>query len=1033
MMGRFYSSRRSGVSARPPAAAWTSPDRGVRLRAWPALAVAVICTAGVVHAQTPPTRAVEESSQLAVEYRVREDLARGMTERLLEELIDGQLQRIRDNNLTELPLYEELCGIRRRVADISSVQMAVVVETLGNAATASGDEQTQLFAKAREQMHSILTRLIAERELIRAHNQHAALIQRIGEIIAGQKKAWELTRNAYDANEEQVIAAADSQATTEVLFEEFEKTLVTISDWGGDLGSVASKTRVILVTSGVAKELDDAVVRIEQLQLSEAAALQEEILTDLERIEIEIRKLEDPAWIGNDLTRAINELIAEQEQVRSKTRNITAADVFTVLEQQSLVQEKLGRLVAKVGWNERAIMLASRAEDSAAGALQEILDDKVGKGSVSDEHQGNVIGWLEELKDELEFQDGLFDGAKSAREFFALAKQMEEMKRLLLEVRKTHAKTVDRFTVSPLESKASIADTVSLLETLEIGQSTPPAVTRRVETANSFLKDLSEGAAEPSREFLRLADHLIRFAVGETAQAGRDAALKARAVKIGELNRAAESLSRAFGALRDELYLLRTGTARLGELTCQERVEITAAISEKVAEGTKELAPEAVAPLKSAIEETQALVDLIDTTPAEGETTLANQFRKSASALERAAVELRTEMIFSAGDLESIVAAELERVAELEAELKALAGQPEFPEPEVLAEKGDVVMQRYAAIGAALCTAADTKQNDPKQAVREMERALVLVLIERQELEELLAMIQDLVEQSRMQQAAAAMLVDARNQFEGQDPNDGQDPEDGQDPKDGNNVEPGESVDKEQLARAFENFVHSLTNIGETARELTQQAELGNQPLKEAGQLASNLRPQIEGGDPMDPPESGNDPSEPGSDPSAPGPSEPSDESGAPMPGDGATPSEGVAPSDNPGDGPPSKQPGDGPPGTQPGDGPPGMQPGDPMSTAQLLAGTTLSEMAGNMPSMMEAADSRGSRVRSKAATNDPKQQAGRSNQDIDGLDRHNAGPLPWTAGLPEEIRSSMRSSSKRELPKYYENQLKAYFQTFNP
>jgi len=151
------------------------------------------------------------------------------------------------------------------------------------------------------------------------------------------------------------------------------------------------------------------------------------------------------------------------------------------------------------------------------------------------------------------------------------------------------------------------------------------------------------------------------------------------------------------------------------------------------------------------------------------------------------------------------------------------------------------------------------------------------------------------------------------------------------------------------------------------------------------------------------------------------------------MPGDGATPSEGVAPSDNPGDGPPSKQPGDGPPGTQPGDGPPGMQPGDPMSTAQLLAGTTLSEMAGNMPSMMEAADSRGSRVRSKAATNDPKQQAGRSNQDIDGLDRHNAGPLPWTAGLPEEIRSSMRSSSKRELPKYYENQLKAYFQTFNP
>ena len=63
-------------------------------------------------------------------------------------------------------------------------------------------------------------------------------------------------------------------------------------------------------------------------------------------------------------------------------------------------------------------------------------------------------------------------------------------------------------------------------------------------------------------------------------------------------------------------------------------------------------------------------------------------------------------------------------------------------------------------------------------------------------------------------------------------------------------------------------------------------------------------------------------------------------------------------------------------------------------------------------------------------ATNAPKPPSATSMHDPEVRSNRDTGRRPWTASLPDEIRASMRSSSKSELPKHYENQLKAYFQT---
>ena len=100
--------------------------------------------------------------------------------------------------------------------------------------------------------------------------------------------------------------------------------------------------------------------------------------------------------------------------------------------------------------------------------------------------------------------------------------------------------------------KDALTKADDLIEPLEPGKKAPPAICRRVGSAQSFLRDLLEGRAEADAKSLDLGRQLIRFAVGETSQGVADANRNADAMKLAELNRAAESVSRALGAVLDE-------------------------------------------------------------------------------------------------------------------------------------------------------------------------------------------------------------------------------------------------------------------------------------------------------------------------------------------------------------------------------------------------------------------------------------------------------------------------------------------------
>ncbi|MCP4003671.1 MAG: hypothetical protein GY725_05700 [bacterium] len=944
--------------------------------------------------------------------------------------------------------------------------MPRVQEMLAAAAVADDTQRKQLLIDAQREMQAILRRLMVERELVRARRQRAELIARIREIIVSQQSAHRRTSELSGSDEQAILAALDQQNTTGILFEQFLDTIAAVSAWSGELGATAAEASRVLLASGLTGKLTAVAGQLEQTRFREAAAGQQEILADLARIEIAIHKLLDPAWIGKDIARAIKEMLEEQEALRKQSQDFAGADPFGLLEEQTLLQEKLSRLVEKVTVvNERAAMLAARAERSAEEARTAIFRDEM---PAAVDSQGRVIGALVELQSEMIHHDGRTSRPLSATEYRRLAEHLTKARDVLVAAREKLPPPSDNAT----RAKAALKEAAKIVGSLELEEATPRVIVRRIETARAYLDDLATGKMAVDAESLRLANRLVRFAIGETVQGIADAGRNSDAMKVAELNRAAESVSRAVGAVRDDRLSVLTNDSRLSlressatpdavpdaapsdtfaERNATKRSEMLGrvkAIAEKVAAGVPDLAAAAVPSLEKAAQQAGRLHAQVPDMEAEDWRGLAEPLEDLAATLRSASVELRSEMVWTAGELEERVVAELTKLEATAVKLDEFADATSPPPQDALREFGNRTLEQYAAVGAALHAAADVDsrlslressatpdaapgaeaapsatfaERKATMTQRQLERACVLADIRRQELEELLETIRELVQGVERQQQAAEQLVDARDVFEAEvaPPPDSEssEPQDG-DPQDGNQQE-SDPVDPSELASAFEDFMNSLVDIGESAADLTDQQEVANKPIAEAAQIASQLAPtpsSQEGGDPMD----GNtDPMD--------GDMEPTDGDMQPLPGDM-----------EPMDGDMQPLPGDMEP--MGGD----IVPQDALGSAELLSGPHASALAAQMlglggPIPMQGfgpGQGRGMPMEGPATdpmTDDPQDQGGLSGHDVRTAAARQRGRKPWTASLPAAVRESIRSTGRRELPRYYENRLNAYFQALTP
>ena len=140
--------------------------------------------------------------------------------------------------------------------------------------------------------------------------------------------------------------------------------------------------------------------QLNSTEFTKAVATEKEIITVLESILLQIRRFEDPAWIDSDASQAADKIISAQEELKTKVEDSDPEDsqqVDALVQEQTVIREKLQRLESLVAGNPEASDLLQRAEEAASEARQEIFDgqieDAVEKQNWSSTYAGHCDLW----------------------------------------------------------------------------------------------------------------------------------------------------------------------------------------------------------------------------------------------------------------------------------------------------------------------------------------------------------------------------------------------------------------------------------------------------------------------------------------------------------------------------------------------------------------------------------------------------------------------------------------------------------------
>ncbi|MBI1374691.1 MAG: hypothetical protein GC159_18385 [Phycisphaera sp.] len=657
--------------------------------------------------------------------RTNQERARQLTADLLSALLDAHIQQLSDNGLTDLPLYQDLLSMRSRLGELSGQMMPEVIDLLNAADEAKGDEAKaqKAYADARGRMRQILVRLLAERERLRLRRQQAELIERVREIIIKQTDAKTATTALGGGDEQAVLLAMSSQENVGTLYETFSTMLDDVSKWPGELGAIAAEARRITRDAKIADELKGAETELNATKFSDATGHQQKVIDGLARVLTEIRKLEDPAAIDKDVADAVKELIKEQETVREEVKQAKdAKQLDEALKKQTLIQQKLRRLENMIAGSERAADLAERAEESAADARESLFNEE-SKKAVED--QGRVIGALAELQKELENKFGDLSGTKSAEEYAKLAKSLEETKKQLEKAQDKHQQAEKQAEQNQQQAAGAEKEAAKELDQAAKNAELPPAIASRIRSAEEATaeaaKELSK-KSDTAQDAQDTADRAIRQAIGEVAEAQAAAERNADAVKLGELNRSVESLARAAAKAEETAKKLTDGKPETPDQAAEatEDLQKVNDIAQKVAEGTKNLAPQAADALAKA---QQSAKQTNQDAPAALKGDEAKQQSAAAAATETAAQlnnaanELRKEMLKTADKLANETGTELNDLKGLEDKVAgAIEANPQ-PSSKDLQALADDALENTPSVGAALADAAQARaqaENQPQ-------------------------------------------------------------------------------------------------------------------------------------------------------------------------------------------------------------------------------------------------------------------------------------------------------------------------------
>ncbi|NBW87563.1 MAG: hypothetical protein EBR23_12275, partial [Planctomycetia bacterium] len=172
------------------------------------LSALILASASLALAETSP------ADRLRQQQRVQEQV-QDMAERLAADVLDTQLQQLRENNLQGHPYFGEIQRMRDHIDTLVRNEMADVIALLEKADLSDEAARARVFQEAREKSRLIVTQLLEEQQILMRRLKIAELGRQVQQLILQQTRAMGVTQNAAkqaeDRRQELNLAALEDQ------------------------------------------------------------------------------------------------------------------------------------------------------------------------------------------------------------------------------------------------------------------------------------------------------------------------------------------------------------------------------------------------------------------------------------------------------------------------------------------------------------------------------------------------------------------------------------------------------------------------------------------------------------------------------------------------------------------------------------------------------------------------------------------------------------------------------------------------------
>ncbi len=623
-----------------------------------------------------------ESSPLPQRQQEIQQRVRAMGRQLLVEVLDVQLQYLRENQMATGCPYDDILVMRRHVDALVDVEMPQLAELLATLETARGDDRRQTILAARAKCRQIVVALYTQRQILLKRLRIAEMAAAVRRLIEQEKAVLAATeslpRQPLARRETATLTTIEDQRDVRILYYRLLETLQDVTTWGGAIAAESAGALRQLEEHRIAGHMDDVATRLSAARFSEAATSQRAVIVGLESLLVTVASVQHgvETEAENDAAKkVIDELIHRQEELRQRTSRPDPAgeEARRLVEEQMELRRDIADAARDLPQDPPARQSMHDAETAADKAATKMFEQQRSQALAEQEA---VVKHLTQAAEQL---DGSSNAVPEEDTPEAMARRIADLEAAKQDVSRIRQGQKEVAAAVPSDlAEAQRRQRQIAAELSQAGQrdDLPRDIQSQLAEASNVAARAAERMRQPNSPPQQAADD-ARQAVDRTAaEIARSLAESRRqqmAAGVNDMAQAAAQLDRAAATSRDVARRSREASEaegleadeaeQLGRRQAEARETATDA-----AEQVRNTAPEAAQSVDQAtpsLEAAEKELAAAGKQPGEpsrqGAAQAAERAEEAADHLARASEQLRQRIGQTARDMDDLAGRQIEQ------------------------------------------------------------------------------------------------------------------------------------------------------------------------------------------------------------------------------------------------------------------------------------------------------------------------------------------------------------------------------------